>query len=83
MVETGTLLPGAYNYPSVCYWLELVGLVPELPGALEGGITDATGARLKAAAGSQRYLLRLRALPRRARRLSPRLRSVGRPAAGT
>src|SRR5437879_424426 len=34
MLNTGTLRPGYYGYPSFDYWVNLAALLPEVPGVL-------------------------------------------------
>ena len=36
-IRTGTLLPGWYRYPSVVYWLNLLGLIPYILGIVSKG----------------------------------------------
>jgi hypothetical protein len=56
-IEARAPLPGFYMYPSVSYWLNVAGLVPE---ALGGG--GDRSERLLAATRSPGFLLRLRAI---------------------
>lgn len=60
MVESVTLLPGYYTYPSFDYWLNLAVLLPDVATPREPG--EHLGAHLVRALDSQAYLFRLRAV---------------------
>ena len=61
MIISETLLPGLYNYPSIDYWIDFAGLLPELsrgwhtsPGQPDQRLIDTLH--------SHQYLLRIRAI---------------------
>lgn len=60
MVESATLLPGYYTYPSFDYWLNLAVLLPDVATPREPG--ERLGTHLVRILDSQAYLFRLRAV---------------------
>jgi 4-amino-4-deoxy-L-arabinose transferase-like glycosyltransferase len=60
IVESHTLLPGYYTYPSFDYWLNLLVLAPEVVAPRSHG--ESLGQHLIRALGSHDYLMRLRAV---------------------
>ena len=60
MVTTGTLLPQYYGYPSLDYWINLAGLMPDAVAIPPGG--GDRWQRVFKVLESHAYLLRLRAL---------------------
>ena len=60
MVESKTLLPAYYTYPSFDYWVNLAALLPEVAAPREPG--ERLADRLVRTLDSQAYLFRLRAV---------------------
>src|ERR1700747_1414217 len=60
MVESHTLLPGYYDYPSFDYWLNLLVLVPDIATPRSDG--ESLSEHLIRTLDSHSYLMRLRAI---------------------
>jgi hypothetical protein len=62
--ETGVLLPGMYNYPSVTFWLTTAGLLADLPAAqsAQGSRLTPASSTLTDAIAAPRFRFRARAI---------------------
>jgi hypothetical protein len=60
--DTGVLLPGRYNYPSVSFWLSFAGLLPEAVASGRSAGRTPTSADLSAATDTPAYRLRVRTI---------------------